>query len=44
VKAQIAGFKVPKRLFFAKELPRNVMGKVQKKALRETYAHIFDGQ
>ncbi|AVO41983.1 malonate--CoA ligase [Simplicispira suum] len=44
IKAQIAGFKVPKHLFIAKELPRNVMGKVQKKALRETYAHIFDGQ
>ena len=44
IKTQIAGFKVPKRLFFAKELPRNVMGKVQKKALRETYAHIFDGK
>jgi malonyl-CoA/methylmalonyl-CoA synthetase len=23
------------------ELPRNVMGKVQKKALRETYADVF---
>ena len=44
IKAQIAGFKVPKRLFIAKELPRNVMGKVQKKALRETYAHVFDSK
>ena len=41
IKAQIAGFKVPKRLFIVKELPRNVMGKVQKKALRETYAQVF---
>lgn len=42
LKAQIAGFKVPKRIFMVKELPRNVMGKVQKKALRETYAQVFD--
>lgn len=41
IKAQIAGFKVPKRLFIADALPRNVMGKVQKKALRETYAQVF---
>lgn len=41
IKAQIAGFKVPKYLFLVDELPRNVMGKVQKKALRETYANIF---
>lgn len=43
IKAQIAGFKVPKQLFIVKELPRNVMGKVQKKALRETYAQVFEG-
>jgi malonyl-CoA/methylmalonyl-CoA synthetase len=41
IKAQIAGFKVPKQLFIVDELPRNVMGKVQKKALRETYAKVF---
>jgi malonyl-CoA/methylmalonyl-CoA synthetase len=41
IKSQIAGFKVPKRLFIVDELPRNVMGKVQKKSLRETYANVF---
>jgi malonyl-CoA/methylmalonyl-CoA synthetase len=41
IKDQIAGFKVPKHLFIVDELPRNVMGKVQKKALRETYAQVF---
>ena len=44
LKAQIAGFKVPKYLFIVKELPRNVMGKVQKKALRETYARVFEAR
>ena len=41
IKPQIAGFKVPKHLFIVDELPRNVMGKVQKKTLRETYAQVF---
>ena len=31
---QLAKFKLPKRLFFVPELPRNTMGKVQKSALR----------
>ena len=38
LKGEIASFKVPKRVFFADELPRNAMGKVQKKALRERIA------
>lgn len=38
VKDQLAGFKVPKRVFVAEELPRNAMGKVQKNRLREIYA------
>ena len=42
IKSQIANFKVPKHLFVVDELPRNVMGKVQKKALRETYAQVFE--
>lgn len=37
-KAGIANFKVPKRAFFADELPRNAMGKVQKNILRANYA------
>jgi malonyl-CoA/methylmalonyl-CoA synthetase len=34
LKAQIASFKVPKRVVFVDELPRNAMGKVQKNVLR----------
>ena len=37
LKADIAAFKVPKRIVFATELPRNAMGKVQKNALREKF-------
>ena len=37
LKAEIAGFKVPKRVHFADELPRNAMGKVQKNVLRDRY-------
>ncbi len=36
-RGQIANFKVPKRVFFVDELPRNAMGKVQKNLLREQY-------
>jgi len=35
VKSQIANYKVPKRIVFVKELPRNAMGKVQKNVLRD---------
>jgi malonyl-CoA/methylmalonyl-CoA synthetase len=38
VKSQIAGYKVPKRVVFARELPRNAMGKVQKNVLRDRFA------
>ncbi len=38
LKAAIAGFKVPKRVFFTGQLPVNTMGKVQKNVLREQYA------
>ena len=38
---QLARFKQPKQSLFLPELPRNTMGKVQKKALRETYATLF---
>jgi malonyl-CoA/methylmalonyl-CoA synthetase len=41
LKDQIAGFKVPKRIWQLPELPRNAMGKVQKKLLREQYAEAF---
>jgi malonyl-CoA/methylmalonyl-CoA synthetase len=38
LKGAIAGFKVPKAVFFVQELPRNTMGKVQKNVLRERYS------
>ena len=38
LKAEIAGFKVPKRIVFVAELPRNAMGKVQKNVLRAEYS------
>jgi len=41
LKDQIAGFKVPKRIWQLEELPRNAMGKVQKKVLREGYASVL---
>lgn len=41
LKAKIAGFKVPKRLFVINELPRNAMGKVQKNVLRQQYQSLF---
>ena len=41
LKGRIAGFKVPKRVIVVAELPRNAMGKVQKKLLREQYAGLF---
>ena len=38
-----AKFKLPKRVFLAKELPRNSMGKVQKLELAKQYADLFKG-
>jgi malonyl-CoA/methylmalonyl-CoA synthetase len=38
LKAEIAGFKVPKRIAFVTELPRNAMGKVQKNVLRAEHS------
>lgn len=37
LKAELAAFKIPKRVFFADELVRNTMGKVQKNLLRDQY-------
>jgi malonyl-CoA/methylmalonyl-CoA synthetase len=37
LKSELANFKVPKRVFFMAELPRNTMGKVQKNVLRDTF-------
>ncbi len=41
LKDKIARFKQPQKIFFVDELPRNTMGKVQKKALRDSYNNIY---
>jgi malonyl-CoA/methylmalonyl-CoA synthetase len=38
LKQEIAGFKIPKRVYMVDELPRNAMGKVEKSVLRDRYA------
>ena len=38
---KLAKFKLPKRVFFVDDLPRNAMGKVQKADLRAQYANSF---
>jgi len=38
---RVAKFKMPKRVIFVDDLPRNTMGKVQKNVLRETYKNIY---
>jgi malonyl-CoA/methylmalonyl-CoA synthetase len=38
LKAEIANFKVPKRVHMVDELPRNAMGKVEKSVLRQRFA------
>ena len=40
LKGEIAKFKVPKRVFFQDQLPRNAMGKVQKALLREKFSQV----
>jgi len=41
VQARLARYKVPRRILIVDELPRNTMGKVQKNALRATYASLY---
>ena len=41
LQGQLAKFKQPKQVILLDALPRNTMGKVQKKALREVYARVF---
>jgi len=40
-KESLADFKVPKRVVWVDELPRNSMAKVQKNVLREAYSDLF---
>ncbi|MBH9576079.1 malonate--CoA ligase [Inhella proteolytica] len=41
MRRRLAAFKCPKRVLLATELPRNAMGKVQKKLLREQHAQLY---
>ena len=41
MKDRLAKYKLPKRVLFVQELPRNTMGKVQKAALRKKYAGLY---
>jgi malonyl-CoA/methylmalonyl-CoA synthetase len=41
LKERLAKFKMPKRVIFVDELPRNAMGKVQKNILRDAYADLY---
>jgi fatty-acyl-CoA synthase len=40
-RAELAPFKVPKKIFFASTLPRNTAGKILKRVLRDEYADRF---
>jgi malonyl-CoA/methylmalonyl-CoA synthetase len=42
LKEKLANYKVPKLILVADTLPRNAMGKVQKKLLRETYKAAWE--
>jgi malonyl-CoA/methylmalonyl-CoA synthetase len=41
LEVRLARFKLPKRVVFVDELPRNAMAKVQKAVLRESYKDLF---
>ena len=41
LKKTLASYKIPKAVFTVQEIPRNVMGKVEKSNLRELYKDIF---
>jgi malonyl-CoA/methylmalonyl-CoA synthetase len=41
LEGRLAKFKLPKRVVFVDELPRNTMGKVQKNVLREKLADLY---
>lgn len=41
LEGRLAKFKLPKRVIFVDELPRNTMGKVQKSPLRDRFADLY---
>ncbi|GJD51186.1 Long-chain-fatty-acid--CoA ligase [Methylobacterium crusticola] len=41
LQARLAKFKLPKRVLFVDELPRNTMGKVQKNLLRDAHKDLY---
>jgi malonyl-CoA/methylmalonyl-CoA synthetase len=41
LKERLAAYKLPKRVVFVEDLPRNAMGKVQKALLREKYKDLY---
>jgi malonyl-CoA/methylmalonyl-CoA synthetase len=41
LRTRLAAYKIPKRVLFVEELPRNAMGKVQKSELRRRYAGLY---
>jgi malonyl-CoA/methylmalonyl-CoA synthetase len=41
LRGELAGFKLPKRVFVVDALPRNAMGKIEKGKLRERFADAF---
>jgi malonyl-CoA/methylmalonyl-CoA synthetase len=43
LEGRLAKFKLPKRVLFAQDLPRNAMGKVQKNLLREAHKDLYAG-
>ncbi len=42
LEGRLANYKLPKRVLFVNELPRNAVGKVQKNVLRETYSTLYE--
>lgn len=42
LEGRLANYKIPKRVLFVDELPRNAMGKVQKNVLRKNYSALYD--
>lgn len=42
LKDRLANYKLPKRVLFADDLPRNAMGKVQKNVLRDQHCRLYE--